>query len=214
MAKVKIGDTFGGWTVTPPPTPRGGNTYVYCTCKCGTEKFVRADYLLKGVTKSCGCLRAHWTVKHGHSRGNSKLGSLKTPEYATWDAMIQRCTNPKAMFWENYGGRGIRVCDRWRNSFAHFLEDMGNRPDGHSIDRINNDGNYEPSNCRWATTGEQLRNTRRNVSITFNGKTMCMKDWAKELGMSVPVLRNRIRFWTLEKAMTLPVSRKNKRCRR
>lgn len=137
---------------------------------------------------------------------SKKHGMIKTHEYQSWGSMVTRCTNPKCRYWSHYGGRGIKICDRWLSSFLDFLEDMGKCPEGHSLDRINNDGNYEPSNCRWATRAQQSRNTRQNVMLTFNGKTQCLTDWAEEIGMPFKCLHRRISRlgWSVERALTEP----------
>jgi hypothetical protein len=131
-----------------------------CRCDCGTETVIRADRLRDGTTRSCGCLHR----PHGEAHGRGVLPG--TVEYRTWEDMITRCTNPRTKGWPHYGGRGITVCDRWRDRFAAFLADMGRRPSpAHSLDRFpNNDGNYEPGNCRWATWSEQMRNRRPRVT--------------------------------------------------
>lgn len=121
-----------------------------CRCECGSDHATRTYLLVGGKTRSCGCL----TLKHGHGRSGLRSGT-----YSSWMSMISRCSNPRAPGFEMWGGRGITVCDRWL-SFDAFLADMGERPGGHSIDRIDNDGNYEPGNCRWATAKEQSRNQR------------------------------------------------------
>lgn len=128
-----------------------------CRCDCGSEVVVRAQSLLSGNTKSCGCQHAQGKVVHGHARAKHH-----EPEYAIWTAMKNRCGNPSDKAWKNYGGRGIRVCERWRNSYLAFISDVGRRPSPElSIDRINNDGNYEPGNVRWATREQQQANKRR-----------------------------------------------------
>ena len=127
-----------------------------CKCDCGSICEVIATHLRNGNTKSCGCLRNE--VAGGRTRTH---GLSKTREYETWCHMIQRCEDPRQPGYKHWGGRGITICDRWRNDFEAFLADMGHRPSAkHSLDRINNDGNYEPSNCRWATRHEQARNQR------------------------------------------------------
>jgi hypothetical protein len=125
-----------------------------------------------------------------------------------WWAMVSRCHNPKDKWFKDYGGRGIVVCDRWRNSSADFESDMGPRPTSkHSIDRIDNDGNYEPGNCRWATEFQQKRNTRKTVMLTYGGITMCQLDWAKKVGMSNAALIRRLRRMSVEMALTIPPKR-------
>lgn len=144
----------------------GGACLWICRCVCGNKKTVTRNNLQTGNTKSCGCFRREETgrrgrlhIKHGHNRNHKQ-----SPEYFSWQAMIQRCTNPRNVSWKDYGGRGIRVCRRWRN-FQSFLVDMGPRPDGKTLDRKRNSCNYEPLNCRWATHKEQRRN-RRKRSLT------------------------------------------------
>ncbi len=150
---------FGALTALSPTSDRYRGSIVWkCICTCGRIAKVTSVGLVAGNTKSCGCRAT--VVKHGHSR-RSGARKLRTPEYQTWEGMKQRCHNPRFPRFKDWGGRGIIVCDRWRDDFKAFLEDMGARPSsGHSIDRINNDGNYEPSNCRWATTSEQSANKR------------------------------------------------------
>lgn len=164
-----------------------------CRCDCGKQTIVRSDCLNTGNTRSCGCL------------SGELHGMTKTPEYRTWHHMNERCSNPNNRTYKNYGGRGIFVCEQWRNSFTTFYKDMGPRPSSkHSIDRINNNGNYEPGNCRWATIKEQNGNTRYNHVITFNNQTMIVTDWAKQLGIGCAALISRINRNGVEIALSAP----------
>lgn len=116
-----------------------------------------------------------------------------TPEHNTWCGMKQRCYYTNHAQFQYYGGRGIKVCDRWLNSFENFLADMGHRPEGKTIDRIDSDGNYEPENCRWALKSEQSRNRKSTINVTRDGMTKCVKDWCDELGLNVDRVYGRIR---------------------
>lgn len=130
----------------------------------------------------------------------------RTPEYKAWQAMIDRCDNKNNQRYERYGGRGIRVCDRWSSSFAAFFEDLGPRPSkDHSLDRIDNDGDYEPGNCRWATRETQIRNTSRNIYVDHDGKRMTLADWSRETGINFFTLRGRIlKGWSTKDALETP----------
>lgn len=142
--------------------------------------------------------------RHGHTAERKRSAA----HYA-WTNMIQRCTNPKRPDYSFYGGRGIEVCARWRESFAAFLEDVGPRPSsGHSLDRYpDQNGNYEPGNCRWATKHEQMQNTRGTQLIAFNGETMGVNAWAKKIGINKESLRYRLANWPMEKALTTGATR-------
>ena len=149
------GRRFGRLVVQRRVDAPPGKSHWLCLCDCGGTKIVRQAHLVHGPTKSCGCLHDTFRLEHGHCRGRRG-----TPTHKSWDAMIGRCTRPTNASYKNYGGRGITVCERWRSSFKNFLEDMGERPTGKTIDRIDSDGDYEPGNCRWATAAEQLANRK------------------------------------------------------
>lgn len=172
---------------------RQGALTWWCLCDCGKEFEVAGTKLKAGNTTSCGCAKIDRLTKHGMSG---------IPEHAVWMSILQRCDNPSSPAWSYYGGRGIRVCERWRE-FANFLDDMGRRPSHrHSIDRIDNDGNYEPGNCRWATMQEQCRNTRRTHFITIDGETLCVEDWAIRMGTKPSTIRSRLwRRWPEHEAI-------------
>lgn len=140
------------------------------------------------------------------SKRNFKHGMARTPSWRSWVGMFDRCYNKKNHAYKNYGGRGISVCRRW-HKFINFYADMGDRPPGASIERIDNDGNYNPSNCKWATRAEQRRNSRQNVLIRFGGITMCMADWAKESGISRAVLHARIKSGWPKSRWLMPTKR-------
>lgn len=160
------------------------NSMWNCICMCGVKVIVGGSHLKNGHIQSCGCLRKEVTSKRSlkHSHAKNKIDTTTT--YHAWQDMRKRCTNPNRKEYKNYGGRGINVCDRWTNSFENFLEDMGERPEGLSIDRIDNNGNYEPSNCRWATKKEQCGNKRNNKWITWNGITKIQEYWSREWNLS------------------------------
>lgn len=172
------GMKFGRLTAISRSPNRGRKTCWLCVCDCGSEDAYEAEKLKNGNTQSCGCLRAEM-----RALANTTHGKTMTKAYESWASMIQRCTNPKKKQFANYGGRGIKVCDRWLK-FENFLADMGECPSGKSLDRINNDGDYEPGNCRWATRKEQMRNRRNNVWCDLNGVRMVRKDVRRLLGIS------------------------------
>lgn len=147
----------------------GGSMWL-CQCDCGQQKSVRGSHL--GVTKSCGCLR------------RKADGATAHPDHDTYTSMISRCEREAHPDYANYGGRGISVCDRWKESFWNFSADMGKRPDGHLIERINNDKGYSPDNCRWSSRTEQNNNKRTNRLVTHDGETLTVAQWARRLGIS------------------------------
>ena len=176
---------------------RRRTTYWKCKCACGSVFLTRVDSLRSGHSKSCGCLQ-----RESARELNFKHGKTGTRAFTTWDAMWARCINPRSVSYGNYGGRGIRVCDRWR-IFSNFYADMGDKPGGTYIERIDNNGNYEPSNCRWATAKEQHSNKRTNRWIAFNGITLTLDQWAGKTGIRATTIHKRLnRGWPLETALT------------
>jgi hypothetical protein len=174
-----------------------------CRCDCGNATTVLRSSLVGDITRSCKCV-----MRATAARGRRTHGLCRTPENVIWNSMVKRCHNPKCLEYHNYGGRGIVVCDRWRGrtGFVNFLADVGPRPSPkHSIDRIDNDGGYEPANCRWATAEQQQLNTRRTVFVTFNGETKTILEWSRITGISYSALYQRIwHGWTAERALTEP----------
>lgn len=180
---VTTGERFGRWTVLHESDARKGHRLFECRCDCGTIQVVFLSALRSGLSGSCGCLRREVVTTHGKSWKENK-----TAEYRIWTGMRARCRDGH----KNYGARGIKVCERWDRSFEAFLADMGPRPSArHSIDRIDNDGNYEPSNCRWVTMVRQLRNTRQNVWVWYNGHRCLLVDVAEAKRFPVELARHR-----------------------
>ncbi|MGG1947088.1 hypothetical protein AB1286_20105 [Trinickia sp. NRRL B-1857] len=179
-----ISARFGMLTVlSRADNDRFGRTQWNVHCDCGVEKVVALFRMTSGHTKSCGCIRGRDRFRHG-MKG--------TPTHNSWCAMKQRCFYPKSDGYADYGGRGITVCERWM-TFENFRADMGERPDGMTIERNDTNGNYEPGNCRWAPMPEQNRNRRSTILIERNGVTKCVKDWCDELGLNVDRVYGRIR---------------------
>jgi len=166
----------------------GANNCWECSCVCGAACMVSGGNLNSGHTQSCGCLHKELT-----SNSVKTHGKAKTTEYHVWSRMKRRCLDEKNNRYPRYGGRGIIVCDRWLNSFENFLVDMGVRPSkSHSIDRINNDGNYEPSNCRWADDKTQANNTSRTIKLNISGVTKPITAWAEECNLDRSVIVARL----------------------
>jgi len=187
-----------------PKRPNSANRYWVCRCECGNEVSILTSSLTRKETKSCGCLQRDVVASMSTTHGATK-GKKETREFRIWMGMIQRCENPKYQYYHRYGGRGISVCERWRHSFTLFLEDMGDCPPGRSIDRIDNDGNYEPSNCRWATSLEQQNNTTRSAMLTCRGETRTIAEWSRIRGINYMKIHARIRRlnWSVDEALNL-----------
>lgn len=190
-----------------------GNITYQCLCDCGNEVIVSASNLRNGNTHSCGCLKkkmmANKQYKHGGTGGrHNKQERL----YVIWRSMISRCYIPSATEYQNYGGRGISVCDEWKDDYACFRDwALSNGYlDNLTLDRIDNNGNYSTDNCRWVTMKAQMNNKSNNHLITFNGKTQTLTQWAEEYGISRSVLSTRInRYkWPIEQALTEQVKTK------
>lgn len=195
-----IGKQFGKLKVLEENGYLGPFLAFKCQCDCGATTTVRGPSLRSGNTTSCGCVH-----KAMVGELNKKHGQRHTTEYSIWQNMMTRCTNEKSNCFYRYGGRGITVCDEWRD-FQGFYADMGDKPEGMTLDRIDNNGPYSKDNCRWATSKEQARNTRRSQIVEFNNKKQCLKDWADEVGLAYNTLRKRfvIYNWPFEKAITTP----------
>ena len=204
-----IGKTVGRWTVISFAgiiTNEKGcrRKSMNCRCDCGTISTVCAGNLASGKSQSCGCLQKEKASESNTTHGYT-IGRKLPTEYVVWSSMLKRCSNPNTKQYADYGGRGISVCERW-NKFENFIADMGPRPsDQHSIDRRDNDGNYDPTNCRWATMIEQQRHKRSNRIITANGKSMCLVEWAEQLGVKPRTLQARLqKGWADHDAINQP----------
>lgn len=194
--KDLMGNVYGHLTVTAfegkIKKHAQARPYWRCLCACGESVVVTQNHLNNGQVTSCGC-------KNGNPESNF---AKHKREYGVWAGMRDRCRNPHSTNWHKYGGRGITVCERW-DDFRNFLADMGPRPDGMTLDRINNDGNYEPGNCRWATPEVQAFNTRRNRFFTYNGVTRSLTQWADAYGIKFGTLWQRIeKGWPIDIALT------------
>lgn len=175
-----------------------------CMCSCGKEHTVGAGSLVEGYSKSCGCLMLEKITKHGMSRSRF---------YWIWHAMKKRCRNPKDRYYQSYGGRGITVCESWLK-FSNFRDDMlSTYKYGLTIERINNNGNYEPANCRWVTPFEQNFNRRNTIFIIFRGQRLTSNEIERHTSLKPQTVLGRIRNgWSAEEAMTTPITRKQASC--
>jgi hypothetical protein len=199
------GRVFGRWTVIGPPERRDGAIWSPCRCECGTARDVRGYTLTGGKSHSCGCLIGEASVRTRTTHGMATKDG-RAPEYQVWAGMKNRCSDPTSDRWHRYGGRGIRVCDRWWNSFESFYADMGPRPGpDYQIDREDNDGNYEPGNCRWVTRVVNANNREASRIIEFGGRSLTITQWARETGLARQALETRLDAgWTVERALTEP----------
>lgn len=189
---VESGQVFNCLTVTDRSVfvrqANGRNRRHYvCICVCGNETLVTSWNLCRGHTKSCGCLCFKRSV------GNKVVGLSRHDLYQTWDKMMRRCYSAADPAYYRYGGRGIVVCERW-HSVANFISDLHPRPKGHTLDRKDNNGNYSPDNCRWATRGQQNSNRKDNLFVTYNGRTQTVSEWSRETGLGPSTIAGRIRL--------------------
>jgi hypothetical protein len=208
--EIRVGDTFTRLKVLSYVGTRPHVGHIWkVQCICGRIREARGTRLLSRVTKSCGCLAAELSsirrkqdIKHGDGRNTGKAS-----EYSTWCSLKHRCLNPNNASFHNYGGRGISVHHTWRDSYEQFLTDVGRRPSNkHTLERIDNDGDYAPDNVRWATRLEQAQNTRKVTLVTYQGRTQTASQWAREVGLKATTVNQRIkRGWTPERALTEPL---------
>ena len=199
------GKTFGRLTVISRSKNKFGRVYWLCKCECGNEKSISGKELNNGNTRSCGCLRKEISATKARTHGQTE-----SRLYYIWLTMKQRCENPNSAKAKDYCHRGITVCPEW-HSFEVFQEwALANGyADNLTIDRIDNNKDYSPDNCRWTDNKTQANNRRSNVLITFNGITQTIAQWAEQLGMKFNTLQNRIKYlnWSVERALTTPVGR-------
>lgn len=198
------GDVFGRWSILSI-----SGKWATCRCVCGTERRVNSYSILSGASLSCGCLQREVLGDIRRTHGRSK-----TFEHRIWIGIKTRCYNENHKSYQYYGARGVKMCDRWRDSFENFLLDVGESPSKkHSLDRVDNGGDYEPGNVRWATTKQQARNKSANRILTFRGETRPMCEWAEILGMSRNMIETRLdrQGLSVEEAFTRPSRYKRRR---
>lgn len=203
------GCRFGRWLVIEQAEKdRSGEIRYLCKCDCGNERVIRRTSLTTGNSKSCGCFS-----RDVATRRNTKHGGANSRLYRIWAGIIQRCCNDRKRYeWEKYGGRGIRVCDEWKQYEAFKSWAINNGySDDLSIDRIDPNGNYCPENCRWATSYQQANNKRTSKFITYNGKTATVREFADEYKIPYSCLYTRLRNgWSVEKSLNEPTRGKSK----
>lgn len=195
------GQVFGSLTVLEREgSDKEGKAMWRCSCTCGTVRLVRGKTLRNGDITNCGCLK-----KARFMAMVTKHGLCTSHEYKSWYGMLTRCNNPNQKSFKYYGGRGITVCESWKE-FKNFIHDMGRAPKGYSIDRIDNEKGYFKENCRWASDKEQARNSRNNTVLTMNGVSRCLAEWSEILGIKRETISMRIRRGSsVEEALTKPL---------
>lgn len=206
----QVGMRFGRLTIIEAARKIGNHYRCLCRCDCGNTKLVKRDNLRIGCSKSCGCLGRENLKAIGEAHaihGECRRHGGKTAEFKVWVGIKQRCLDPNSKIYFRYGGRGITICQRWLDSYENFISDMGRRPTAlHTIERKDNDGPYDPSNCRWATRTEQANNRRTNHRLTYNGETLSIAEWSRKVGIAQMTLCARIKYgWSTEKALTQPL---------
>ncbi len=209
--KFQVGQRIDRWTII-------GNRFqirifgrsrpmFVCECQCGTVAAVLESTIGK-QSKSCGCLKAE--VSKRERRKSASHEFVGTPEYNSWSMAKDRCSNPNNINFARYGGRGICMCAEWVKSIAAFVRDMGPRPSlSHTLDRINNDGNYEPGNCRWATKKQQMRNRQNTIKLTVDGETRPLSDWIEETGLNYATAYARLKTGRVEPSAVIRLRRTN-----
>lgn len=193
---MRIGEKRGRLTLVKE-FRKDGRSWGEFKCSCGKTKEARID----SCSLSCGCYYKETRGKTNLKHGCGVRGTTEYQTYSSWQHIKERCLNPNNKYYKNYGGRGITICEEWMN-FENFLSDMGLATDGYSIDRIDNDGNYNKENCKWASFQEQMNNTRRSHFLEYNGEKKTIADWAREKNMSYEKLINRIkRGWSVKDSL-------------
>lgn len=189
-----VDQKIGRWTLVSLDHKDNRNKEIWnCICECGSVKLVRKDHIVRGASTSCGCY-----AKENTSRVKTTHGMSSSKTYKIWIEIIARCYNPSSSIYPHYGGRGISMCERWRGSFVNFLADMGERPVKKEIDRIDNNGNYEPTNCRWVSRKENVENRRTSLRYTNNGMTKTLMGWSEHLGIDYKTLFARIKIYKMD----------------
>lgn len=195
---IYINKKYGRWTILKEGIhklyPKGYISYMNCQCECGSVKNVELNSILRGKSVSCGCYNKEIASKNATTHGLCMTSDKeKHPDYGIWIKVKSRCYNLNDKNYKHYGAKGIKVCDRWKNSFENFINDLGWRPSKkYSLERIDYNGDYDPVNCKWILKSHQSRNTSRTLKITHLGKTLCLLDWCKVLKLDYSKMRYRI----------------------
>lgn len=197
------GRKYGRWTVIRKAESTDGRSWFFCQCECGTERNVRGQRLINGGSQSCGCGQ-----KEAVKKCKQRHGESFTKLHSVWCAIKTRCYNSENPNYKRYGARGIRVCKEWMESYEEFAKFVGQPPTAqHSLERIDNNGNYEPGNVRWATKKEQARNRRTNRIVDINGERHCLAEWLEEKGLHKSTFEGRIRRgWNEQDAILEPAA--------